>query len=74
MLIFLLNKIYFQIFSVINIFKRLINNPLVPQFLTTRSNLFSVCSQTLSPAALLPPSLAALGLIGPSRMDNICRA
>jgi hypothetical protein len=30
---------------------------------------------TLSPAALLPPpSPAALGLIGPSKMDDICRA
>jgi hypothetical protein len=32
-------------------------------------------SLTLSPAALLPPpSPAALGLIGPSKMDDICRA
>ena len=57
----------------------ILNNLIVNQ--CARSLLYPIpcmsikAALTLSPAALLPPpSPGALGLIGPSKMDDICRA
>jgi hypothetical protein len=63
--------------SLLHQIDRLLNLMTLANYLERTNRIWKyVQCLALSPAALLPPppSLAALGPIGPSKNDNICRA